>query len=84
MPLGKPAGVRCVQLTADNRCQLFGKPERPAVCGHLQPGLDMCGVSNEEAILLLAQLEQATTFTARASRLNSGHDHNFQTISVTK
>src|SRR5687767_14313051 len=24
MPQGKPAGVRCVQLTEDNRCRLFG------------------------------------------------------------
>jgi len=66
MPKGKPAGVRCVQLTADNRCQLFGKPERPAVCGHLQPSLDMCGMSNEEARLLLTQLEQATAITTHA------------------
>ena len=26
MPNGKPAGVRCVQLTPDNRCLLFGQP----------------------------------------------------------
>ena len=25
MPQGKPAGVRCVQLDADERCRLFGK-----------------------------------------------------------
>lgn len=66
MPNGKPAGVRCVQLTLDNRCQLFGKPERPTVCGHLQPGHDMCGTNNEEAILLLTQLEQATASISRA------------------
>ncbi|HEX2642113.1 MAG TPA: YkgJ family cysteine cluster protein, partial [Thermoanaerobaculia bacterium] len=29
MPDGKPAGVRCVQLTADNLCLIFGLPERP-------------------------------------------------------
>jgi Fe-S-cluster containining protein len=27
MPHGKPAGVRCVQLTNDDRCAIFGKPE---------------------------------------------------------
>ena len=32
MPNGKPAGVRCVQLTSDNKCKLFDKPERPLVC----------------------------------------------------
>ncbi len=60
MPHGKPAGVRCVQLTADNRCTLYGKPERPAVCVRLQPHPDMCGNSVAEAMLLLSALELAT------------------------
>ncbi len=28
MPEGKPAGERCLHLTVDNLCDLFGKPER--------------------------------------------------------
>jgi len=60
MPHGKPAGVRCVQLTIDNRCKLFGKPERPAVCRNLQPSPEMCGESDEEAFIWLTQLERAT------------------------
>jgi hypothetical protein len=60
MPQGKPAGVRCVQLTADNQCAVFGRPERPAFCGGLQPSAEMCGASREEALGFLAQLEQAT------------------------
>lgn len=60
MPHGKPAGVRCVQLTADNRCALFGKPERPAVCRLFQPSLDTCGTTNAEALINLTHLEQAT------------------------
>ncbi len=60
MPEGKPAGVRCVQLTTDNRCKLFGRPERPAVCINLQPSEDMCGCSDAEALMLLARLEWAT------------------------
>lgn len=60
MPEGKPAGVRCVQLTDDGKCRLFGKPERPAVCGSLQPAPDMCGQSNEEGYRYLEALEQAT------------------------
>jgi Fe-S-cluster containining protein len=59
---GKPAGVRCIQLTEDNRCKLFGKPERPAVCGILQPSEEMCGHSAREAFIHLASLERATTF----------------------
>jgi hypothetical protein len=39
--LGKPAGVRCVQLSDDGLCALFGRPERPAVCSSLRPSLEM-------------------------------------------
>ncbi|MCC3375679.1 YkgJ family cysteine cluster protein [Cohnella sp. REN36] len=60
MPAGKPAGVRCVQLTNDNRCRLFGKPERPAVCGSLEASPDMCGTRDEEAFAYLAELERLT------------------------
>lgn len=60
MPNGKPAGVRCIQLADDNRCLIFGKPERPAFCGGLQPSADMCGGSREYAIAWLGELERAT------------------------
>lgn len=60
MPQGKPAGVRCVQLTADNRCAIFGRPERPAFCGSLQPSADMCGTDAAEALRLIGALERAT------------------------
>jgi hypothetical protein len=60
MPQGKPAGVRCVQLDHDNRCQIFGRPERPAVCGSLQASSDMCGNTNEHAMTYLSHLERLT------------------------
>ena len=60
MPHGKPAGVRCVQLDEAMRCRLFGKPERPAFCGSLQPAADLCGGSRSEALVLIAALEAAT------------------------
>lgn len=60
MPDGKPAGVRCIQLADDNRCKIFGRPERPAFCGSLQPSAEMCGSSREHAVRWLAELEQAT------------------------
>ncbi|MBY0503904.1 MAG: YkgJ family cysteine cluster protein [Bryobacteraceae bacterium] len=60
MPAGKPAGVRCVQLTAGNLCQLFGDPARPLVCQSLQPTATMCGDSATEAMVWLTQLEAAT------------------------
>ena len=57
---GKPAGVRCVQLDDEDRCKLFGRPERPAVCGSLEPSAEMCGDSREHALHFLDRLEQAT------------------------
>jgi Fe-S-cluster containining protein len=60
MPGGKPAGVRCAQLTADNRCAIFGRPERPAVCASLRPSPDMCGASAAEALDNLIRLELLT------------------------
>ncbi len=60
MPQGKPAGVRCVQLTAENYCAIFGQPGRPAVCSAFSADPDVCGTSDEEAIRLLGWLEQST------------------------
>lgn len=60
MPEGKPAGIRCVQLTQDNKCRLFGKPERPKVCLSLRPSLDMCGDNNDHAFKYLAKIEEET------------------------
>jgi Fe-S-cluster containining protein len=57
MPDGKPAGVRCVQLGADERCALFGSPLRPAVCGSLQPSAAMCGPDRRSALRWLSTLE---------------------------
>jgi len=50
MPHGKPAGVPCAQLLPDMRCAVFGKPERPAFCGGLQPSAEMCGTSREKPL----------------------------------
>lgn len=60
MPEGKPAGVRCIQLTTDNRCKLFGKPERPGICISLNPSEEMCGNTNSYAYSYLAFLEEHT------------------------
>ncbi len=60
MPQGKPAGVRCVQLTDDHRCAIFGSPTRPACCAGLVPSGEMCGDSPAHAIAWLAALETAT------------------------
>ena len=57
----KPAGVRCIQLTADNRCRLYGKPERPDVCREFRPSVEICGLTNDEAMRNLIELEAATS-----------------------
>lgn len=61
MPAGKPAGVRCAQLTSDNRCAIFGDPRRPAVCASLRPEPEMCGSNRTQALAWLAALETATS-----------------------
>lgn len=68
MPNGKPAGVRCVQLTDDNRCKLFGKPERPPVCVRLKPLREMCGETTEDAMRYLDELERFTKPQNSSSR----------------
>ena len=73
MPQGKPAGVRCVQLTSDNRCKLFGKPERPAVCCNFRPSEDTCGHSTSDALIYLSWLEAET-----APRQVSGSTNTLQ------
>ena len=60
MPHGKPVGVACIQLDENLRCRIFGSPERPAVCGGLQPSEEMCGDSREQALRWLGCLEAAT------------------------
>ncbi|MDD2308420.1 MAG: YkgJ family cysteine cluster protein [Desulfuromonadaceae bacterium] len=67
MAAGKPAGVRCPQLTADNRCRLFGSAERPAVCRSLRPHKEMCGSSAIEALERLAEWERLTRPEATSS-----------------
>jgi uncharacterized protein len=60
MPDGKPAGVRCVQLDAANRCLIFGRSNRPEVCARLRPDVEMCGSSRRHAMQWIAELEALT------------------------
>jgi hypothetical protein len=67
MPHGKPAGVRCIQLDEHNRCRIFGRPERPPVCGSLRPEPEMCGTDAHSALLFLQRLEKATSAAVMSS-----------------
>ena len=49
MPNGKPAGIRCVQLTDDLKCAIFTHPSRPKVCDGFKADILFCGNSVEEA-----------------------------------
>ncbi|MFW0765097.1 YkgJ family cysteine cluster protein [Trabulsiella odontotermitis] len=60
MPHGKPANVRCVQLSDDNLCNIFGSDSRPAVCSSLKPSLEMCATNRDEAMTWLISLEAET------------------------
>lgn len=57
MPSGKPAGVRCIHLSEDYRCLIYGSPERPKVCDDFKADPEVCGTSREEAIIMLSALE---------------------------
>lgn len=61
--VSKPAGVRCIQLDAANRCLIFGQPGRPAVCSSLAPSSAMCGTTNTQAMHYLTRLEKETAPT---------------------
>jgi uncharacterized protein len=60
MPFGKPAGVRCINLSDDNFCRIYNSASRPAVCKNLKPSLEMCGTENDYAINYLKRLEELT------------------------
>ncbi|OEH84548.1 hypothetical protein BHU72_08545 [Desulfuribacillus stibiiarsenatis] len=66
MPNGKPAGVACIHLATNKRCNIFNDSGRPKVCDALKPSKEMCGTSMDEALHYLNHLEKAT-----APKLNS-------------
>ena len=59
-PQGKPAGVRCLNLSAENVCLIHGSVSYPAVCRNLTPEKEMCGNGRDEALEYLARLEEWT------------------------
>ena len=58
--ISKPAGVRCLHLTDDFACALFGHPDRPDVCRSLKPAPEMCGDDREQAMRWLGHVEEMT------------------------
>ncbi|MFT0211935.1 YkgJ family cysteine cluster protein [Pseudomonas sp. F1_0610] len=60
MPYGKKAGERCVNLSEQNLCLLFGLPSRPKFCQAYQAEEVYCGTSQDEAVRIIGWLEQMT------------------------
>ncbi len=60
-PDGKPAGVRCKNLTLSNKCGLFGYSDRPAVCKSFQAEISICGKDRYEAVQGIRWYEKRTT-----------------------
>jgi len=60
MPRGKPAGTRCIHLSADNTCAIHDGLDYPPVCRNLRPDAEMCGETFEQAVAWLEKLELLT------------------------
>lgn len=58
MPLGKPSGVRCIHLTDDYKCALYGDPTRPVVCSDFRADPEFCGSNRDEALRILYSLSE--------------------------
>ena len=57
MPKGKPAGARCIHLTDNLKCAIYDSPDRPSVCDGFKADILVCGNSRNEALKILAGLE---------------------------
>lgn len=60
MPNGKPAGVRCINLSDDNLCLIFGREDRPKLCDSFKATADVCGTNRLDALYLISDLEAQT------------------------
>ncbi|MCR9261021.1 MAG: YkgJ family cysteine cluster protein [Pseudomonadaceae bacterium] len=60
LPDGKAAGVRCPHLDESYACDLWGDPRRPRVCAQFKPEPDICGSSRQDALQVLAVMEEVT------------------------
>jgi len=56
MSEGKPAGVRCIHLMDDYRCDIYNDPDYPRVCAGFNAEKEFCGNNREEAMRILGSL----------------------------
>lgn len=57
MENGKPANMRCVNLSEDLLCKIFDSPQRPQVCRNFKLDQLICGHNREEAMNIMQKLE---------------------------
>ena len=55
MPNGKPAGIRCIHLANDLRCNIYDR--RPEVCRKFDAEEAFCGDNRDDALRILSGLE---------------------------
>jgi hypothetical protein len=56
MPDGKPAGVKCIHLSDNNRCDIYFDYEKPGVCTDFNAEPEFCGSNREDALRILFSL----------------------------
>jgi uncharacterized protein len=55
---GKPAGVRCINLLEDYKCDIYTYNDKPKVCTDFKPDPEFCGANREEALKILLSLSE--------------------------
>lgn len=58
MPDGKPAGVKCIHLLDDYKCDIYTYPDKPKVCDDFKAEPQFCGLDREEAMRILSSLSK--------------------------
>jgi Fe-S-cluster containining protein len=54
MDKGKPAGVRCIHLLNNYRCDIYNDISKPKVCIDFKAEPEFCGSDREEALKILS------------------------------
>jgi Fe-S-cluster containining protein len=56
MPHGKSAGVRCIHLLDNYKCDIYKGDDYPLVCSGFNAEKEFCGSSKEEALKILGSM----------------------------
>jgi uncharacterized protein len=56
LPEGKAAGIKCIHLLDDYKCDIYTSSQKPKVCDDFMAEPQFCGESREEAMIILSSL----------------------------